>query len=136
MEAINKINLLPSTKAEKEQFIFKATQEILSGNYSVIDLYARIDLIKKTLDEIMKDNEVKQALETEISLYNEKIFEVGSFKFEKRSRKSLDYSVDMEYNKLKADLKAREQFLKTNKCNEDGEVIPQKQTDYIAITVK
>ena len=136
MNALATITAMPETKAQKDNFIQQAKSEMLAGIYPVLDIYARIDLIKKMLDELLKDSEIKDALDNELSAYNEKLIQLGNFDIEKKSKTNYDYSGDMEYNKLKASLKAREAFLKANKCNEDGEVIPTTKTDYITIKVK
>jgi hypothetical protein len=132
---INEIKQLPSTQAASGELETAIVMDMLQHS-DPLKRYAEFHNLAKILDNALKNPLVKEQIESIIDLYPEKTFHVSTFEVQKKSRTALDYTVDMEYNKLKAAVKAREAFLKANKCNEDGLVIPDKTTDYFTIIAK
>jgi len=135
MNTLEKAKLLPKTKDESKFLEDSIVNEITNCD-DPLQLYATVHNLQKILENALKNEMVKEQVQAVVDLYPEKTFYIGTFEVQKKTRNALDYSVDMEYNKLKAAVKARETFLKANKCNEDGEMIPDKVTEYLTIVVK
>lgn len=139
---LSNITALPGTKREQAIFIDRAVQELLSGNYDLINMAVLFDTVKKTLEKIMQDQQVKQALESELMKYPGKTIEFGSFSITKGSRTTYDYSNDHVWTDLKSQLANREALLKAVKgtiYEDDGVVITppaSKINEFITIKLK
>ena len=111
------ISILPETKREQALFVEKMKAEILAGTDFVPDIFARLKFIADTFDKIMKDEQVKAALATELSKYPEKTINLDGYSVSKVNRTTYDYSTDPTWVELETKLKEREEFLKALKSN-------------------
>jgi hypothetical protein len=107
------------------------TQDVIDGNESALKAYG---LIKDYSDEIKKSLDiVKEAAIQEASLYEEKTFKYGGFKFEKRAGgQRFDFSQLSEWKDHKKALKDCEDRYKAayaaykrgvNQVSSDGEIL-------------
>lgn len=144
-EAIAKIRSLPSTKKEMKQFVAHAVAEIVSGEYSVIEIAGMLDIVKKTMDAILKEPAVKAEIDRAVSMYPEKTVDFGTFSITKATRTTWDYKHDLNWVAIKKELEEREsamQFAATQPgpiFDQDGVEIPKairKDTDYLTFRLK
>ena len=136
--ALSTITVLPSTKEQRNQFIIDVVDEICnSGNINALDADIMLKSGIDTLEEIRKNDRVKELVLKEADKYPEKSFEYGNFKVTKSSRtindfKGCDQHLDELYRQmeaLKLQIKAREQLVLTGINTETGEVFkPVKST--------
>ena len=136
------LEITPESKEQKLQFVETVKQQILSGKTDIKSSYAKLDFIKKTIEEIMKDSDVKDALHEDLSMYPEKTLQIGNFEITKVTKATYDYSNDPIHVELKTQIKDREGMLKNIKGNifdtDTGmELKPplKKQTDYVTIKI-
>lgn len=80
---------------------------VLSGN--VNPLMAKV--LHDVFNDVMKDQEVKDALMNEADLHSG-VIEFNGFKYEKRSRTTYSYKHDAIWQELEAKRKAREELMK------------------------
>jgi hypothetical protein len=110
--AISKINEFNLSKEQIKNFIEKATNEALNGNYDILEVRKNI----KILEDVAKG--IKQAIEPTVldeAAKHGKTFNYCGVQFQTSIRNTYDYKScnDDKYNTLKTDLKARENFLKS-----------------------
>jgi len=80
---------------------------VLSGEVNPIMVKVMFDVFSQA----MKDEDVKDAIMSEVDKH-EKQFEINGFRFEKASRSSYSFKHDVEWLRLDAQRKARENLMK------------------------
>ena len=140
MNALSVIKLMPTTKREQALFVEKTKSIILSGEVDITEIACIADTIVKTFDLILKDSEVRAAIEAELSKYPEKTVMYGSHSITKGVRTSYSYDHDDVWRKAKEALKQREEVMQlaakakgTIYDNEGVEIPPaaSKQSEYL-----
>ena len=69
MHTLQKLQQLPSTKAEQTAFAESAVNEILAGDYGIIAAVALITAIKGAFDAILKDQKIVYSMQMELCKY-------------------------------------------------------------------
>ena len=119
--AIQQLNLFPITKADRAAFVQKCVEEITSGFHNPLKLEILLKNLEDTISEIRKNRDVKMCIQDEVDKYGDKSFDFENVSITKSERKSFMFNLcgDPEYDRLsaeleqvKAQLKAREEFLK------------------------
>lgn len=102
-------------------------ENIIEGNIKAIQVKAIID----SLNDIMKDVEVKQQLDNEIDLYPEKQFDVNGVKYQKMQKSTYKYDHYDKYVDLKEQLKGIEAQMKSNGeiYDNEGVLIPKAKVE-------
>ena len=123
--ATTTLNLLPSNTAQVALFVRKVKDEILSGEYNVLDVLIQLRAAQDAIDILNKDAEIVEAASKEYAKHGKKTLDYNSAKItEKESGVKYDYDgcCDPVHGKLKSDalfaaerLKERETFLKSLK---------------------
>lgn len=123
MNATNELKRLPENKAQIDSFKNAVIGEILSGDVNPLEVHIRLKILEDTIKAIKTDIRVKNAVMDEAYKYDKQTYLGANIAV--TIRKTADYSNDPIHTKLKADLKARETFLKQNKGvdPETGEVV-------------
>lgn len=122
--AIAQFTYLPANKTERELFVLKAVDEIMSGVRNPLEVEVILKNVEETINAIRKHPEVKEAIQIEAEKYHEKTFKAYGCSITKTSRTTYDFSNcnDSVYNDLKEQetkakeaLKERETLLKAIK---------------------
>lgn len=111
------ISILPETKREQAIFVEKMKAEILNGDTFIPDVFAKLKFIADTFEKVLKDDDLKKALENELSKYPEKTINLDGYSVSKVNRTTYDYSTDPIWVELENKKKEREAFLKALKTN-------------------
>jgi len=123
MKALELIRSLPSTKTEQTIFVQKAVNELLAGDFDLVEAYVMLDTIKKSFEAIQKDEKIKYLVSQEAAKYPEKTIDFGNYSITKGQRTNYDFSNDPRWVELKKELTDREAMLKTIRgkiYDEDG----------------
>ena len=145
MSTLQKLQQLPSTKAEQKAFAESAVNEILAGDYGIIEAVALINAIKGAFDQILKDPKIVNTMKTELSKYPEKTIEFQNFTVTKAERTTWNYEHDPVWNELKQRLTNREEAMKLaaksidKMFDSEGSEIPpavSKTAEYHTIKLK
>lgn len=137
MNALAAITLLPQTKAQINNFVRIAKNEILSGDYNPLEINLRFKAIEEVIKAIRTDDEIKEMVILEAEKYPEKTVNVFGCEVQKRNNSTYNfkYCNDSELEKLQTiadeankNLKDRQELLKMLKPNqlanpETGEMI-------------
>jgi predicted CopG family antitoxin len=135
--ALSYLTILPISKEERQVFVQRAKDEILSGEYNPLQIEAVLKGLEETIKAIRGDVEIKEVVYQEAEKYGKGDFSFHGAKFRLTERKNWNFDLcgDSTYNELKAEiekaketLKERETFLKAipeeGMANPDtGEVI-------------
>jgi len=153
----NTLNLLPSNTAQVALFVQKVKDEVLSGDYNVLDVLIQLRAAQDAIDILNKDSEIVEAASKEYAKHGQKTLDYNGAKItEKEAGTKYDYDgcKDPVHGKLKSDAlfaaercKERETFLKALKepvtiiDEQTGEVVklnpPSKTSKTIlSITLK
>lgn len=151
-KAISTLTVLPTTKAQISDYINQVKQSILSGEYDLLNIAKVLKSLGTIAETLLKDEEIKEAIQDEADKWHEKTFEHVNCKFQKRETANYDFSIcedseltmlENEKRRIDAAVKARKDFLKTLKDfyvnQETGEVIKpaaKKIISSLAITLK
>lgn len=145
MNTLQKLQQLPSTKAEQKAFAESAVNEILAGDYGIIEAVALINAIKGAFDAILKDPKIVNTMQTELSKYPEKTIEFHNFTVTKAERTTWNYEHDPVWQELKQRLTNREEAMKLaaksidKMFDSEGSEIPpatSKTAEYFTIKLK
>lgn len=112
MNTLQKLEQLPSTKEEREEFAEKAVNEILAGDYPIIEAVALINTIKGAFDAILKNPKIVYSMQTELDKYKEKTIDFNSFSVTKALRTTWNFEHDPVWKELKEQLSNREEAMK------------------------
>lgn len=128
MNAISTLTSLPTTPAERRQFIEIAKQEIVEGRYKITEVFPVLKSINTLVDELTKDPEFRDMLSAAINgkyeINGMEISEQTVRKYNCAECHDSTYNDLLEQqNKLKEKIKAREEFLKSIPAT--GIVIPE-----------
>jgi len=149
--ALSTINLMPTTSQEVSKMFTMIKNEILSGNENPLKLEVQLKAMEELIKKLRSDNEIKDQMINEGMKYPESSFEVFGAKFTKTTVgvkydfSECNYSEYKEslsnFEKAKADLKEKEDFLKGLKIPmahpESGELInPPIKTGKESLSVK
>lgn len=120
MSALEIFRGFPTTKADITAAVRNIKEEILSGDYSALE----IDLHLKKMEEVVKgirdDKEVKSAVLSELEKYPEKTIKNYGCEITKTSRSTYDYDLcndivlqdlEREFQRVSEALKDRQKFL-------------------------
>jgi len=152
MNAISLLTQLPTTQKEIEVYVDMVKNDILSGyiqpEASAIVLKAYEEIIKT----LRSDYEIKEYIQNACDLHPEKSFSYQDAKFTKTERSLFDFKacedhewlqLQMKLNKIKGEIKVREEWLKTLKeptpDPETGEIINNpvcEKTSIVSISLK
>ena len=145
MNTLQKLQQLPSTKAEQKAFAESAVNEILAGDYGIIEAVALINAIKGTFDQILKDPKIVYSIQSELDKYKEKTIDFSSFTITKAQRTTWKFDVDPVWQELKQRLTNREEAMKLAAKSidkmfdsEGSEITPatSKTSEYFTIKLK
>jgi hypothetical protein len=141
MNATSLITQFNLTKVEIADFAQKVSQEILNGEYHPLEITLCLKAMKEAIDQIEKN--IDQVVKDEAEKWTEKSFIYAGAKFEKKSRKTYDFSIDSKWQSLDAEKKARETMLKalTDAVadSDTGEMIypaKWKESTFLSITLE
>jgi len=150
--AISQFTVLPTNGREREVFVQKCVDEILSGDRNPLDLEILLKNMEETISMIRKNPDVKEYVLAEAARYEAKTFNHGGVNITMSQRTTYDFSVcgdpeweqiDAELNSLKERLKEREKLLKYINPNADiasgvtGEMLrPPAKTTSSFLTIK
>jgi len=135
--ALSTLSVLPSTKEQRESFVFSIVDEICSGgNVNPLDANITIKAAIDTLKEVLDNNRVKALVMSEADKWTEKSFVKGNFRITKTSKSTNDFSgcdthldsLYIQMEQLKAQIKAREALVKTGVDSSTGEVFKPVKT--------
>jgi hypothetical protein len=122
MDALQHLTVLPLTKSEREDFVAKAKNEILSGYYNPLQIEACLKGIEETIKALRADEDIRSQVLDECEKYGEKTFTVGNTTFTLQERKTYDFKAcgDTKYmdliqelERIKERIKGRELMLKS-----------------------
>jgi hypothetical protein len=145
MNTLQKLQQLPSTKAEQKAFAESAVNEILAGDYGIIEAVALINAIKGTFDQILKDPKITYSIQSELDKYKEKTIDFNSFTITKAQRTTWAFDSDPVWQELKQRLTNREEAMKLaaksidKMFDSEGSEIPpatSKTAEYFTIKLK
>ena len=145
MNTLQKLQQLPSTKAEQKAFAESAVNEILAGDYGIIEAVALINAIRGTFDQILKDPKITYSIQSELDKYKEKTIDFSSFTITKAQRTTWAYDSDPVWKELKQHLTNREESMKLaaksidKMFDQEGSEIPPatiKTAEYFTIKLK
>lgn len=108
MKVISALTFLPLNKERVENYIKKAKEDILSGNYNPLKIKGHIKAMMTVLTALEKDKDIRKAALNEAEKYNKKSFEEYGLKFSiAEARVEYDYSVcnHDEYNQIVKEIK-------------------------------
>lgn len=149
--ALSTINLMPSTQMEIDKMFSILKNEILSGNENPLKLEVQLKAMEELIKKLRSDAEIKDQMIDEGMKYPEKSFELYGAKFTKTTVgvkydftgcNYADYeNCKIEFEKAKAELKSKEDFLKALKKPvadpDSGEIInPPIKTGKESLSVK
>ena len=107
MSTLQRLQQLPSTKAEQKAFAESAVNEILAGDYGIIEAVALINAIKGAFDAILKDPKITYSIQSELDKYKEKTIDFSSFTITKAQRTTWAFDSDPVWQELKQRLTNR-----------------------------
>ena len=126
----------PETASEALAIMTGLKEMFLSGQHDPLEVYARMKAAEAVMKEVLADDQVKEAVMNEASMYPGRTFEhAGAMWQKKLVGVKYDYSScgDTEYNDmaeyakvLNERIKKREAFLKA--LPDNGEVITNQET--------
>ena len=70
MNALIQLNHLPETRAQQETFIHAAVEELVNGDYDIMQYYVKAKIMLDTLDKINKSRRIKSLILEEAQKYN------------------------------------------------------------------
>ena len=119
--ALTVINTMPSTYDEIHNFIYKAKQELLSGDYNPLDIEIQLKAMEEVIKQLRADGDIKTAVIAEAEKHG-KSFEYrgcklsireGGVKYDYASTGDSTWAMlDAEAKGIAEQKKAREEFLK------------------------
>lgn len=148
MTKLAKIQLTPANKAELTTYVANVKNELLSGGYDPLQVAGLLKSMEELTKALRADTEIKEMIQQEADKHPGKTIDLDRFKITKTARASYDYSscedavydsLVAEMDTLKAQIKAREEMLKTGVNPETGEVFAKpvkKSTDVISVSLK
>ena len=145
MNTLQKLQQLPSTKTEQKAFAESAVNEILAGDYGIIEAVALINAIKGAFDQILKDPKITYSIQSELDKYKEKTIDFSSFTITKAQRTTWAFDSDPVWQELKQRLTNRENAMKLaaksidKMFDQEGSEIPpatSNTSEYFTIKLK
>jgi hypothetical protein len=128
------------TKSDISTFVNKIKNQLINGEITALELFTKIQGIKKTIEaieKVAKDKALEEAFQ-----YG-KMFTIRNCEFTVVYRNSFDFTHDDMYNRLTCEIKERQDMLKSiSKPIADpdtGEIIYpalRKQTEYLTVKLK
>jgi hypothetical protein len=151
-KALSVIYAAPSTYDEIHNFIYKAKQELLNGDYNPLDVEIQLKAMEEIIKQLRADDEIRQAVIDEAEKYG-KSFDYrgckisvreGGVKYDYNNCNDTTWSLlDAEDKAIAEAKKAREKYLQNlppeGAITPDGEAIcrPAKTSKTtIAVTLK
>ncbi len=147
--AISALSILPSTKEQKDTFVFMAVTEIMNyaGGEKILTYAAKLKFWIDTLTEIYENGRIKASVKDEAFKNPEKILNVENYAITKSQRTAYDYkgidpvldSLYGQMEQLKQAIKAREATVKSGFDPATGETfapVPFTQTDILSYKLK
>ena len=149
---IRQFTQTPRTRSEVIAYVETIRADILEGNIPPLAVATILKAMEDSIKLLRGDEAIREVIQDEADLYNEKTFEVNGTKFTKSERPTYNFAncEDSQWDGLKADfdnikaaMKSREGWLKTVKgFTADpvtGEVVKppfKKSTTVLSITLK
>jgi hypothetical protein len=118
MNAISTLTSLPTTPAERRQFIEMAKTEIVEGRYKITEVFPVLKSINTLVDELTKDQEFRDMLSQAINGRHEanglEISEQTVRRYNcAECHDSVYNDLLTQMNSLKEQIKTREEFLRS-----------------------
>ncbi len=142
------IRVNPTNKTELSVYVKSVKDELLSGNYDMLQVAGLLKSMEETAKQLKADSDIKDAILEEAAKYPDKTIDLDKFKLTKRDSVTYDYSEcgDEVYNQMVEDkkqldeqIKARQEMLKTGVDPSTGETYnkPLKRaTSTISVSLK
>lgn len=121
METLALLNAAPSTYVDIQNFVYKAKQELLSGEYNPLDIEIQLKAMEELIKMLRGDSDIKNAAIKEAEKYGKGQFEYRGVKMNVREAGvKYDYAstgdstwaiLDAEAKEIAEKKKAREKFL-------------------------
>lgn len=120
--ALSTISVLPSGKEQVAKFTRMLKDEILAGDKKPLPILVQMKYIQKTIDDVLKDVEIKRCMVREFELYGkEKVIEIDGAKLNEQEvgvKYAYSECGDPQWNDLEKQIagltekkKEREKFL-------------------------
>lgn len=126
------LSLLDTTKEQRKLFVDQVVETITSGTHSPLKTKLQVKCMEEVCKAINENKDFKEAV-LQDAINHGKSYEFHNAKVDVRSAAGkYDYSADVEWASLKAQITAREKYLKSlppegiQRVTTDGEVV----TDY------
>jgi len=147
MNALQHLNDLPERREQIKEFARQGIDQILSGEYSALELKFRFDAFKKAVEMILDHAAVNDLVLHEARQYEGQAYKGCKVSVNRRKTWKFDQCNDNRYDDMKtvleeakADLKNQENFLKTLTfpiADLDGNIInPPTFTETEFLTIK
>jgi hypothetical protein len=132
--ATSYLTALPSSKEESISFANKLAAEIESGEVDIFKIVLQRKMIEKVFKHLDDKTKYKKIVDSEFSKQGD-TFTIGSTKFTKRSKKSINYENcnDPIYNDLLNKLSKRKLFLDSLTDNVD--IVDDLTGEYYTISL-
>ncbi len=142
------IKINPTNKAELSVYVKSLKDELLSGNYDMLQVAGLSKSMEETAKQLKADVDIKDAIMEEAAKYPDKTIDLDKFKLTKKDAVTYDYSQcgDQVYNQMVEDkdqldeqIKARKEMLKTGVDPSTGETFDKplkKSTSTISVSLK
>lgn len=112
MNALIQLNSLPETREQQKTFIHAAVEELINGDYNIMQYYVKAKLMLDTLDKINKSKRIKPLILEEAQRYNNQSLNGCTIQVVTKREYNFDNCNHAEYNRLKKLQAETEQSLK------------------------
>lgn len=93
MSALAIFREIPTTKADMLVCIGNVKEEMLSGNYDIIELHLHLKKVEELVKGLLEDKEIKTAVRNQLDLYPENTVKVHGCEITKVSRSNWLYDL-------------------------------------------
>ena len=101
MNALIQLKHLPETRAEQETFIHAAVEELINGDYDIMQYYVKAKIMLDTLDKINKSRRIKPLILEQAQRYNNQSLNGCTIQVVTKKEYSFENCNHAEYNRLK-----------------------------------